>query len=66
MVASVAGYGVSYDDHVGTKGESHSKRLISVLKLLVNLVTDNPQTMFLYALNENVLTYNSQGVVVES
>jgi len=61
----VAGYGVSYDDHVGTKGESFKEADFG-LEITTDLVTDNPQTMFLYALNENVLTYNSQGVVVQS
>ena len=65
MGGPVAGYGVSYDDHVGTKGESFKEADFG-LELTSNLITDNPQTMFLYALNENVLTYNSQGVVVES
>ena len=62
---AVAGYGVSYDDHVGTKGESFKEADFG-LEVTTNLITDNPQTMFLYALNENVLTYNSQGVVVQS
>ena len=62
---AVSGYGVSYDDHVGTKGESFKEADFG-LEVTTNLITDNPQTMFLYALNENVLTYNSQGVVVQS
>ena len=61
----VAGYGITYDDHVGTQGESFKEADFG-LELTTNLVTDNPQTMFLYALSENVLTYNAQGVVVQS
>ena len=61
----VQGFGCVYDDHVGTTGQSFKDDDFG-LEVTSKLNTDNPQTLFLFAVNENILMFNSVGVQVQN